>query len=302
MFSFRPLLRSLVGSGLLFGLLPSFFAVFLAVTCSKSVEGFSAETNERLQEFFERHRHTQSRKVAVFDGDGTVFGQVPHYLADECLFQYAKKHPAHRPEIIERMKGLSNVSIPYVQMRVHYFAGQTPEFLRELGQECYERDYRGREYPQMKRLISLLQDEGFEVWIVTASPEVLYQGFLSETLGIPLTNVVGVKSIVREGRMSEEIVQPVPQDEGKLEAIATFVQARPLLVGGNSRGDREMIGFASDLHLIINPDEHVEAGETESVASVARQSGWLVERIEDRSAAGFPAVSREYGIRQNKEH
>lgn len=301
MFSFRSLPLSLTVSGLCFGLLTSFFTLLLGVSCAKSVEGFSDETNERLQEFFERYRHTQSRKVAVFDGDGTVFGQAPHYLADECLFQYAKTHPDHRPEIIERMRGLSNVSIPYVQMRVHYFAGQTPEFLRALGQECYERDYRGREYPQMKRLISLLQDEGFEVWIVTASPEVLYQGFLSETLGIPITNVIGVKSIVREGHMSEEIVQPVPQDEGKLEAIATFVQARPLLVGGNSRGDREMIGFASDLHLIINPDEHVEAGETESVASVARQSGWLVERIEDRNAIGFPAVSSEFGIRRNKE-
>ena len=75
----------------------------------------------------------------------------------------------------------------------------------------------------MKRRISLLQDEGFEVWIVTASPEVLDQGFLSEAR---LTNVVGVKSTVHEGRIQEEIVRPVPQDEGKLEAIATFVQVR----------------------------------------------------------------------------
>ena len=32
------------------------------------------------------------RKVAVFDGDGTVMGQVPHYLADEALYQYADEH------------------------------------------------------------------------------------------------------------------------------------------------------------------------------------------------------------------
>ena len=63
-----------------------------------------------------------------------------------------------------------------------------------------------------------------------------------------------------------------------------------------------MIGFASGLHLIIDPDQHVKAGETESMASVARQSAWLVERMEDRPAPGFPAVSCEYGIRQNKEH
>jgi hypothetical protein len=29
------------------------------------------------------------RKVAVFDSDGTTFGQVPYYLADEALYRYA---------------------------------------------------------------------------------------------------------------------------------------------------------------------------------------------------------------------
>lgn len=33
-----------------------------------------------------------NRKVAVFDGDGTVIGQVPYYLADEALYRYADKN------------------------------------------------------------------------------------------------------------------------------------------------------------------------------------------------------------------
>ncbi len=44
----------------------------------------------------------QGRKVAVFDGDGTVLGQCPHYLADECLYGEAQKHPEKKPDIIQK--------------------------------------------------------------------------------------------------------------------------------------------------------------------------------------------------------
>ena len=43
-----------------------------------------------------------NRKVAVFDGDGTVIGQVPYYLADEALYRYADK--TTRIETIRKQK------------------------------------------------------------------------------------------------------------------------------------------------------------------------------------------------------
>jgi phosphoserine phosphatase len=270
-------------------------------TAFRPIEGFDEQANARLAEFFEQTRAETGRKVAVFDGDGTVFGQVPHYLADECLYQEAKRHPEKRPEVIEAMTPLSNVSHPYVQHRVFFFEGDSVESVRELGDRCFREHYAGKIYPPMRGLVAELKRQGFEVWIITASPEALYQRFLGRELGIPEVNVVGVKSVVHGGKVTRRIVEPVPQDEGKLEAIETFVQTQPLLAGGNSRGDKEMIESSRGLKLIVNPDEFVAPDQTESVADYARRNGWLIVRMRDVAEPGFPGVSgADFKIRQNK--
>lgn len=272
-------------------------------TTFRPISGFSDQTNTALEKFLKDTAVLESRKVSVFDGDGTVFGQVPHYMADECLYQHAKAHPDRRPEIIARMKPKSNVSLPYVQDRVHYLSGMKLEEIRALGKSCYQKDYNGKMYPQMRELTSLLKKNGFEVWVITASPEGLYQSFISEALDIPITNVVGVKSVVHGGIVTDRIIEPVPQDEGKKEAIETFVQAEPLFAAGNSRGDKEMIESSRGIRMIINPDEHVQEGEKESISDYAKRQNWLIESIRDVEEPGFPAVSsKDFGIRKNKSH
>lgn len=267
------------------------------------IAGFDEAANARLAQFFAETKDHPGRKVAVFDGDGTVFGQVPHYLADECLYAHAKAHPEKKPEVIQAMLPQSNVSHPYVQNRVFFFEGDTLESVRELGERCFRETYPTKMYPPMRALVDELKEHGFEVWIVTASPEALYQGFLSRELGIPITNVVGVKSVLHGGRITNRIIAPVPQDEGKLEAIETFVQERPLLVGGNSRGDKEMIEYAAKLSLIVNPDEFVAPDQSESVADYAKKQGWLIVRVRDVAEPGFPGVSTaDFKIKQNKPH
>ncbi len=47
------------------------------------------QVNERIESFLNSTISIKERKVSVFDCDGTTFGQVPHYLADEALYQYA---------------------------------------------------------------------------------------------------------------------------------------------------------------------------------------------------------------------
>ena len=171
------------------------------------------------------------------------------------------------------MQQLSNVSLEYVQLRVKFFEGDNIDYLRELGVSCYKKYYAGKVFKPMVDLIKLLKENGFEVWIITASPEAMYQKFLSEELQIPITNIVGIKSVVRGGIITGTMVEPIAQDHGKKEAIETFVQAQPLLVGGNSRGDKEMIEYSKNLKLIINPDEHVAEDQTESIAEYARTMG-----------------------------
>ena len=265
------------------------------------IAGFAAEANAKLARFLAEAGRESGRKVAVFDGDGTVLGQAPHYLADECLYAFAKQHPERKPELIAEMVKQSNVSLPYVQNRVRYLAGMSVSAVREMGERCFRELYPDKIFAPMRELIAQLQAHGFEVWIVSASPEALYQGFLSRAFGIPITHVLGVKSVVRGGLITEEMVAPIPQDAGKKEALETFIGAEPLVVAGNSRGDKEMIEWSRGLRIIVNPDEFVAPDQTESVADYARRNGWLVLRIRDVPSPSFPAISsKQFGVSTNK--
>ena len=265
------------------------------------IEGFPAEVNARLESFLEETESSPGRKVAVFDGDGTVLGQTPHYLADECMYQFAEQRPDRKRDLLAEMGSIRNVSHQYVSGRVRFLAGESAEAVRQMGHRCFEQHYADKIFAPMRDLVGLLQDNGFEVWVVTGSPQVLYQGFLSEQLGIPMTHVVGVHSIIRDGIVTDELVQPVTQDHGKTEAIETVVQACPLLVAGNSRGDKEMIEHSCGLRMIVNPDEHVAPDQELSIADYAAQQGWLVVRVRDVPAPAFPSLSSKvYGIRVNK--
>ena len=281
--------------------------LFIFIGCSSDkivfqpINGFSEKANDQLEQFLINTQNESGRKIAVFDGDGTVLGQTPHYLADECMYQYAKEHPNYKPQLIEKMKSQSNVSLPYVQNRIHFIAGKSLQFYRDLGEECFKKYYSNKIFESMRELTNLLKKNGFEIWIVTASPEGMYQQFLSVEFQIPITHIVGVKSVIRNGIITDDIVIPVPQDHGKKEAIETFVQDVPLLVAGNSRGDKEMIEFSRGLKMIVNPDEHIAHDQTESIADYAKRNDWLVVRIKDVPEPGFPAVSsKEFGIRLNK--
>ena len=275
--------------------------VATAAPIVRPIDGFSDEVNARLEAFLIETEGITERKVAVFDGDGTVLGQTPHYLADECMYMHAQQHPDRKRELLARMGAIRNVSMEYVSGRVRYLAGLGVEDVQQMGRQCFADLYADKIFAPSRDLIALLQENGFEVWVITGSPQVLYQGFLSEQLGIPMTNVVGVHSIIRDGVITDELVQPVPQDHGKTEAIETVVQTCPLLVAGNSRGDKEMIEHSCGLRLIVNPDEHVAPDQEMSIADYASSQGWLVVRVRDVPAPGFPSLSSgEFGIRINK--
>ena len=196
-----------------------FFLILLTFVCKPRevnhyypIDGFDSNTNERIKKFLEETKNYPKRKVATFDGDGTVLGQAPHYMADECLYEVARDNPKKKPDVIKKMQQLSNVSLEYVQLRVKFFEGDNIDYLRELGVSCYKKYYAGKVFKPMVDLIKLLKENGFEVWIITASPEAMYQKFLSEELQIPITNIVGIKSVVRGGIITGTMVEPIVQD------------------------------------------------------------------------------------------
>jgi phosphoserine phosphatase len=71
-----------------------------------------------------------------------------------------------------------------------------------------------------------------------------------------------VKSDISHGRVTNQLVEPIPQDAGKTNTIQ-ISKKKPLFMVGNSRGDIEMMNESVGIKLIVNPDDKkIEKGIT----------------------------------------
>lgn len=274
-----------------------------AVPAYQNVPGISAQDNQRIKQTLEKYENYEGRKVATFDADGTVIGQVPYYLADEALFDYALNHTGKKLDLIKEMTSTSNTSKAYLSQRVNYFSGLTPQEVTELGNKTFNKYYKDKIYSNIKVLIQDLKNYGFEVWIVSASPELLYQGFLSTELDIPVTHIIGVKSVVSDGVTTNKIVLPISQDDGKVDAIETIIKAKPILAAGNSTSDVEMLDYSSALKVIVNPNssKKVDYLGGKTLKEYAKSQSWVIAKANDTiDVADYKGMaSYKFHVKQN---
>jgi phosphoserine phosphatase len=278
----------------------------------KKIPEFSSKVNTRFKSFLHESQHHKGRKVAVFDCDGTLMGQVPHYLADEAPYEYAARHykgkhdslSRAKMQIIEQMLHGNNVGNKYIKNRIHFFAGLPVDSVEQLGKHVYNTHYKGKFYPGMKGVVQNLKNFGFEVWIISASPEVLYQQFSSAILGIPKNRIIGVKSVIDHGIITNKIIHPVPQAQGKAKTIATFIKTKPLFAAGNSMGDVQMIKQSTGLRWIVNPNnsDHVTSLNGKTLKSYAKAHNWVIVHSPDRSADSLQWISDKWGVPVNSEN
>ena len=146
----------------------------------RDISGWDLETNQKLESFLNSTLIIKERKVAVFDCDGTLLGQTPYYLADEAIYSYAKNKFAGRNDslsmakmaIIKNLTKGNNVGVDYVKNRIGFLSGLSPEEIETIGQYYFHAKYQTKFYPEMRELLAILQDYDFEIWVLTASPEI----------------------------------------------------------------------------------------------------------------------------------
>lgn len=274
----------------------------------RPVQGWPKAVNERLESFLNSTIIIKERKVAVFDCDGTLLGQAPYYLADEAIYSFAKEQYAGKKDslstakmrIIDTMLHGDNTGLAYVQNRISFLSGLSPAQVERIGEDCFHARYEDKFYPEMRELLANLEAYGFEIWVISASPEVLYQQFVHKALGIPLNRILGVKSVVQFNRITKDIVLPVPQEQGKADLIETVIRAKPLFAAGNSRGDMEMIDASAGLKMIVNPDDQKVEKNGFTVKGYWEKQGGIAVYCNDVPQHNYPYVTQEWGIPKNK--
>lgn len=118
----------------------------------------------------------------------------------------------------------------------------------------------------VRELVWALHRHGWEVWVVTASAEVLVQA-VAEQYGIHPHRVLGMRLAVGDdGAYVPGVLPPVTWREGKLDALRLAIGRDPTLMLGDSQGDLPLLRAARRRLVLDKGDERLR--------EEARANGW----------------------------
>jgi phosphoserine phosphatase len=214
------------------------------------------------------------RGPATFDGDGTLWsGDVGEGFFAWMLKK--RRYPAQRLPMLERAWSAYRAgrydSEKMYELMVTGMAGMHESEVRQLATSYFDSVHMAQIYKPMATLVLALRETGFSPWVVSGSPHwVVAAG--ARHFGIPEDNVIGLSVRVgADGRLTDEVVRPVPWKKGKAARIMRDVGRPPLIAAGNSLGDIQMLSIAREVPLVVNP--------APDFLRQARVNGWPVSRF-----------------------
>lgn len=116
-------------------------------------------------------------------------------------------------------------------------------------------------------LMEHLRKRGVHIWIVSASPEPCVRAAMQH-FGI-MGELIGVRSILRDGIFVSELEIPMPIIEGKVECMLAHIDAShaPILAIGDSMSDLPMLETA-EIKVVVDRGNEL--------SKIARERGWFL--------------------------
>lgn len=213
--------------------------------------------------------------VAAFDADGTLWAcdmgeglfkyQIQHKLVDlpENPWEYYLK--MHDEDAARAFLWLAQIN-----------AGQRIETVREWA----ARSVRSLEpvpiFSDVKEIIHHLQTAGVKTYVVTASVKWAVEPAAS-LVGIPKENVIGIKTKVVNGVVTDEQDGPITWREGKVTGLLEQTKGqRPIFAAGNTKGDLPLLESSTGLRMVLAsaPKGHVNFSTEQEMLKLAQLYGW----------------------------
>lgn len=109
-------------------------------------------------------------------------------------------------------------------------------------------------YAEMRELVHAFIRAGWQVWFISASPQVEVEIFAAY-FGIHQSRILGMRRRVINGRFTLECEPPISFGDGKLDAYRRFISESepPAFVAGDSLGDWKLLECATRIALLIEP-------------------------------------------------
>lgn len=214
---------------------------------------------------------TPDARIATFDNDGTLWAEQPVYFqliyAVEQVAKMAKADPSiltsdatkaaaagdYKALAATGKEGLIEVLLlSHADIPVDTFRAQVSEWLKTSRHPTTGLAYDQMVYQPMLELLSYLRDEGFSTYIVSGGGIQFMRVFAESAYNIEPQQVIG-SSLVS----TYEVIDGVPtitkgadlffNDDkgGKPVGILHHIGRRPIIAGGNSDGDFEMLEWST---------------------------------------------------------
>ena len=271
-------------------------------------------------------------RVACLDNDGTLWCERPTYVQFDFFVDTLKARASEpdftrTPEFAALLDndanaigelGLERIALAltslYDGISPEAFTSQARAFMDAAQHPTLGRPLRSNVYQPMLELIDELRRRDVMVTIVTGGGTEFVRAVSQQLYGVPPEAVVGTLIGYEFGRGDDGAPRLLrtgrpagAANEGaaKVSNIQSQLGRRPLLVAGNSGGDREMLEWAATgpqpgLALLINHDDaerefaYVSTAETfaepEPITRVGARLGWTVVSMAADWATVFPTV------------
>jgi phosphoglycolate phosphatase-like HAD superfamily hydrolase len=262
-----------------------------------------------------------AERIAVFDNDGTLWGEQPVYFQAFFIFDRIKALAPQHPEWKEQepfasvlrgdMKSaLAGGEKSLLEMAMATHAGMTTEEFEKIVSDWITtarhpqtgKLYTEMVYQPMVELLAYLRGNDFKTFIVSGGGIEFMRPWAERVYGIPPEQVIGssirTKYEVRDGkpviaRIAE--LDFIDDKAGKPVGIHRHIGRRPIFAAGNSDGDFEMLewttgsarpGFAMIVHH-DDPEREFAYDRESHIGKLARGldeaagRGWTVVGMKD---------------------
>ena len=271
----------------------------------------------------------ERQRIAVFDNDGTLWGEQPVYF--QLLFvldrvrAMAPQHPEWKKEepfasvLRGDMKGvLAGGEESLLKLVLATHSGQTTDEFEAEVQEWMAtarhpdsgRPFTEMVYQPMLELLDYLRANGIQTYIVSGGGAAFMRPWVEDVYGIPPNQVVGsrveAEFTMRDGEpvvMRKPGIDFIDDKAGKPVGIYQGIGQRPMMAFGNSDGDLQMLQwtmagegprFAALVHHTdgereVAYDRESHIGKLDKALAIARKDGWTLIDMRGDWEVIFPA-------------
>jgi HAD superfamily phosphoserine phosphatase-like hydrolase len=242
------------------------------------LDSWNPEVEKRIDSFLSRVKAGEiENPTAVFDADGTLWRddigeRFLQWLIKNRHLQgadYSKDIYGEYEKLLEKDTGAAYA------MATKLMSGINEKELAGWAADFFPSHFSSNVFPKQRELISRLQEAGVDVWIVSASNRWIVEG-ASPHMGVPQDHVVGIQTEVKNGVLTDRIIPPVTYRQGKVDAIREYIGEKVDFAAGNSMTDFEMLGFAKDTSLVINPKD--SGAPDNNLMSLAQKGDWAIQK------------------------